>query len=48
MPGIKLFVHQYHQLLKAAIQSVRESLPDGVVDEEKKKLESGSQLSLVA
>ena len=34
--------------LKAGIQSVRESLPDGAVDEEKKKLESGSQLSLVA
>ena len=34
--------------LKAGIQSVRESLPDGVVDEERKRLESGSQLSLVA
>jgi len=34
--------------LKAGIQSVRESLPDGAVEEEKKKLESGSQLSLVA
>jgi hypothetical protein len=34
--------------LKAGIQSVRESLPDGAVDEEKKKLERGSQLSLVA
>ncbi len=34
--------------LKAGIQSVRESLPDGAVDEEKKRLESGSQLSLVA
>jgi hypothetical protein len=33
--------------LKAGIQSVRESLPDGAVDEEKKRLESGSQLSLV-
>ncbi len=34
--------------LKAGIQSVRESLPDGAVDEEKKRLESGNQLSLVA
>ena len=34
--------------LKAGIQSARESLPDGAVDEERKRLESGSQLSLVA
>ena len=34
--------------LKAGIQSVRESLPDRAVDEEKKRLERGSQLSLVA
>ena len=34
--------------LKAGIQSVRESLPDRAVDEEKKRLENGSQLSLVA
>ena len=34
--------------LKAGIQSVRDSLPDGAVDEERKRLESGSQLSLVA
>jgi len=34
--------------LKSGIQSVRESLPDGAVEEEKKRLESGSQLSLVA
>ena len=34
--------------LKAGIQSVRESLPDGAVDEERKIIESGSQLSLVA
>jgi len=34
--------------LKAGIQSVRESLPDGAVDEERKRLKSGSQLSLVA
>jgi len=34
--------------LKAGMQSVRESLPDGAVDEERKRLESGSQLSLVA
>jgi hypothetical protein len=33
---------------KAGIQSVRESLPDGAADEEKKRLENGSQLSLVA
>ena len=34
--------------LKAEIQSVRESLPDGAVDEERKRIESGSQLALVA
>ena len=34
--------------LKTGIQSVRESLPDGAADEERKRLESGSQLSLVA
>ena len=34
--------------LKAGIQSVRDSLPDGAVDEERKRLESGSQLALVA
>jgi len=34
--------------LKAGIQSVRESLPDGAVKDEKKMAESGSQLSLVA
>jgi len=34
--------------LKAGIQSVRESLPDGAADKERKRLESGSQLSLVA
>jgi len=34
--------------LKAGIQSVRDSLPDGAVNEEKKRLESGSQLALVA
>jgi hypothetical protein len=34
--------------LKAGIQSVRESLPDGAIDEERNRLESGSQLSLVA
>ena len=34
--------------LKAGIQSVRESLPEGATDEERKRLESGSQLSLVA
>ena len=34
--------------LKAGIQSVRESLPDGAVEEERKRVENGSQLSLVA
>ena len=34
--------------LKAGIQSVRDSLPEGAVEEEKKRLESGSQLSLIA
>ena len=34
--------------LKAGIQSIRESLPDGAVEEERKRIESGSQLSLVA
>jgi len=34
--------------LKAGIQSVRESLPEGAIDEERKRLESGSQLTLVA
>ena len=33
--------------LKAGIQSTRDSLPDGSVEEEKKRLEGGSQLSLV-
>lgn len=32
--------------LKAGIQSVHDSLPDEVVDEEKKRLKSGTQLSL--
>ena len=34
--------------LKAGRQSIRESLPDGAVEEERKRIESGSQLSLVA
>ena len=34
--------------VRNAIKAVRESLPDGAVEEEKKRLESGSQLSLVA
>jgi len=34
--------------LKAGIQSVRESLPSGAVDEERRRLESGSQLTLAA
>jgi len=34
--------------LKAGIQSVRDSLPDRAVDKEKKRLENGSQLALVA
>jgi len=33
--------------LKSGIQSVRDSLPDGAAEEEKKKLENGSQLNLV-
>jgi len=34
--------------LKAGIQSVRDCLPKDAIEEEKKRLESGSQLSLVA
>ena len=34
--------------VRNAINAIRESLPDGAVEEEKKRLESGSQLSLVA
>ena len=34
--------------LKAGIQSVRESLPDGAINEERKRIENGSQLTLVA
>ena len=34
--------------LKTGIQSVRESLPEGAVEDERKRFESGSQLSLVA
>jgi hypothetical protein len=34
--------------LKAGIQSVRESLPKGALEDEKKRLESGNQLSLAA
>jgi hypothetical protein len=34
--------------LKAGIQSARDSLPDGAVEEEKKKLENGNQLSLTS
>ena len=33
--------------LKAGIQSVRNDLPKEAIEEEKKKLESGSQLSMV-
>jgi len=33
--------------LKAGIQSVRESLPDGLVEDERKRLEYGSQQALV-
>ena len=32
--------------LKAGIQAVRDSLPNGALEEEKKKLENGNQLSL--
>ena len=34
--------------IKAGIQSVRESLPEGAVDKEKKRLENGNQLTLAA
>ncbi len=34
--------------LKVGIQSIRESLPDGAVEDERKRLESGRQPSLVA
>ncbi len=34
--------------VKGAIKSVRDSLPDGAIEDEKKRLESGNQLSLVA
>jgi len=34
--------------LKAGIQSVRESLPDRAVEDERKRLESGRQLTLAA
>ncbi len=34
--------------VRNAIKAVRESLPDGAIEDEKKRLESGSQLSLVA
>jgi hypothetical protein len=33
--------------LKTGIQSVRESLPNGAVEEERKRLQCGNQLSLV-
>jgi hypothetical protein len=32
--------------LKSGIQSVRESLPEGALEDEKKRLKSGNQLSL--
>jgi hypothetical protein len=35
-------------ILKAGIQSVREALPEGALEDEKKRLESGNQLSLAA
>jgi hypothetical protein len=34
--------------IRRSIKVVRDSLPDGAVDEERKRLESGSQLSLAA
>jgi len=34
--------------LKAGIQSVHKTLPDGAIEDEKKRLENGNQLSLVA
>jgi len=33
--------------VRNAIKAVRESLPDGAIDEERKRIENGSQLSLV-
>jgi hypothetical protein len=33
---------------KVEIQSVREALPEGALEDEKRRLESGSQLSLTA
>jgi len=32
---------------RAAINSIRESIPDGTVEEEQKRLENGKQLTLV-
>jgi len=34
--------------IKTSIVAIRQELPDGVIEAEKKKLESGSQLSLAA
>jgi len=34
--------------VRNAIKAVRESLPDGAVEDERKRIESGSQLILVA
>jgi len=34
--------------VRSAIKAVRQSLPDGAVDDERKSLESGRQMSLVA
>ena len=34
--------------IRRSIKVVRDSLPDGAVNEERKRLESGSQLTLVA
>jgi hypothetical protein len=34
--------------IRQSIKAVSESLPDGAIDEERKRLESGSQLRLVA
>ena len=34
--------------IRTAVSAVRNGLPDGAIEEERKRIESGSQLSLVA
>lgn len=36
------------EAIRHSIKAVRESLPDGAIEDERKRLENGSQLSLVA